>query len=235
LHEDAVEREPVSEEEIKRLLKASLDSLDVGVHRERLLALARTVNDADQEPGSLTDACLAATTGGADMYSVATVLQHGQPDFHVEPIAQWRESELWERLRARSERDQTPPVAFFVNLGPSASHKARSTWAQNLLAAAGIDAATSDDVGDMEAVASAWKDASASLAVICGSDEDYEALLGPAVAALKKAGCPVVLVAGRPGEREAALREAGVSDFVFVGADVLWVMSQVLDSIGVLR
>ncbi|MBW2717227.1 MAG: hypothetical protein JRD94_01360 [Deltaproteobacteria bacterium] len=53
------------------------------------------------------------------------------------------------------------------------------------------------------------------------------------MAALKAAGCPLVLVAGRPEERETALREAGVSDFVFVGADVLGVMSQVLDSIGV--
>jgi len=52
---------------------------------------------------------------------------------------------------------------------------------------------------------------------------------------LKEAGCPVVLVAGRPGKRESELREAGVSDFVFVGADVLEVMTQVLDSIGVQR
>ena len=42
-----------------------------------------------------------------------------------------------------------------------------------------------------------------------------------------------MLVAGRPGENEAALREAGVSDFVFVGADVLGVVSQVLDSLEV--
>jgi hypothetical protein len=42
-----------------------------------------------------------------------------------------------------------------------------------------------------------------------------------------------VLVAGRLPEREAVLREAGVSDFVFAGADVLQVMSQVLDSMGV--
>jgi methylmalonyl-CoA mutase len=87
----------------------------------------------------------------------------------------------------------------------------------------------------MEALAAAWKGSSALLAVICGSDKDYEASLDSAVAALKKAGCPVVLVAGRPGAREAALREAGVSDFVFVGADVLTVMTQVLDAVGVER
>jgi methylmalonyl-CoA mutase len=233
LRERPLERSPVSAEDIKRLLKASLDSLDLGAHRDRLLALSRTVNDAEHEPGSLTDACLVATTGGADMYSVATVLQHGQPDFHVEPILQWRQAELWEQLRARTDRSQERPVAFLANLGPIPSHKARSTWTRNLLAAAGVDAVTNDGFDDPEALAAAWKDSSASLAVVCGSDGDYEALLGPAVGALKKAGCPVVLVAGRLPEREAVLREAGVSDFVFAGADVLRVMSQVLDSMGV--
>jgi len=233
LHEGALDRDPVSAEEIQDLLKASIDSLDLGAHGERLRAIVRVVNNEEREPGALTDACLAATTGGADMYSVATVLQHGQPDFHTEPILQWRAAEIWEELRTRSDRHPTRPVAFFANLGPVPSHKARSTWTQNLLAAVGVDAATNDGFADMEALAAAWKDSSASLAVICGSDKDYEALLESAVAALKTAGCPVVVVAGRPGEREAALREAGVSDFVFVGADVLTVMTQVLDSVGV--
>jgi methylmalonyl-CoA mutase len=233
LHEGAVERDPVSAEEIQRLLKASVDSLDLGAHRDRLRAIAGSVNEAEREPGALTDACLAATTGGADMYSVATVLQHGQPDLHMEPILQWRAAEVWEQLRTRSDQQPTRPVAFFANLGPIPSHTARSTWTQNLLAAVGIGAVTNDGFEDMEALATAWNASAASLAVICGSDEDYAALLEPAVAALKKAGCPVVLVAGRPGEREAALREAGVSDFVFVGADVLTVMTEVLDSVGV--
>ncbi len=235
LHEGALDRDTVSTEEIQGLLKASIDSLDLGAHGERLRAIVSTVNDAEREPGALTAACLAATTGGADMYSVATVLQHGQPDFHVEPILQWRAAEIWEELRTRSDRQPTRPVAFFANLGSMPSHQARSTWAQNLLAAVGVDAVINDGLSDMEALAADCKASSAPLAVICGSDKDYEALLEPAVTALKKAGCPVVLVAGRPGARAAALRQAGVSDFVFVGADVLAVMTRVLDSVGVER
>ena len=141
----------------------------------------------------------------------------------------------WERLRDRSDRSETRPHAFMANLGSIPSHKARSTWAQNLLAAVGVSCSTNDGFRDPKAIEAAWRDAPASLAVICGSDEDYESMLEPTVAALKKAGCPVVLVAGRPGKRAAALREAGVSDFVFVGADVLRVMADVLDSVGVDR
>jgi methylmalonyl-CoA mutase len=235
LHEGAVERDAVSAEDIRGLLTASLEGLDLGAHRDRLVALASTVRSAERAPGALTEACVVATTGGADMYSVATVLQHGQPDFHVEPIPQWREAEIWESLRDRSDRHSPPPIAFLANLGSIPSHKARSTWAQNLLAAVGIDASTNDGFHDVQTLAAAWKGSSAALAVICGSDKDYETLLNPAVAALKQAGCAVLLVAGRPGGQGAQLREAGVSDFVFVGADVLEVMSQVLDSLGVQR
>jgi len=233
LQEDAVEREPVSKEEIQNTLKASIDSLDLGAHGAGLRALVAAANDAEREPGALTTACLALTTDGADMYSVATVLQHGQPDFHVEPLLRWRAAELWEDLRTRSDGNPTSPVAFLANLGSVPSHTARSTWTRNLLAAAGIDASHNDGFSDPDSLAEAWRASSADFAAVCGSDDDYESLLQPAVEALKGAGCPLVLVAGRPGENEAVLREAGVSDFVFVGADVLGVVSQVLDSLEV--
>jgi methylmalonyl-CoA mutase len=230
--EEPVHREPVPEEEVKRMLRAGLDQLDVGAHRDVLLTLARQVNDPERTPGTLTEACLAATTSGTDIYSVAAVLQHGQPDFHVEPVAQWRAAERWERLRDRSDRSECRPTAFMANLGSIPSHKTRSAWAQNLLGAAGVSSATNDGFDNPQTLEAAWKKTPSSLAVICGSDEDYVTMLAPAVAALKRAGCPVVLVAGRPGEGAAALREAGVSDFVFVGADVLRVMTEVLDSVG---
>lgn len=235
LDEAPVRRETVTAEQIHGVLEHSLQALDLEKHRNQLLALARKVNDPQREPGTLTEACLEAMEAGADMYSVATVVQHGQPDFHVEPLHQWRQSDAWERLRDRSDRHATRPAAFLANLGAIPAHKARSTWAQNLLAAAGVSAVANDGFEGPEAVAVGWKASAASLAIICGSDEDYATLLAPTVASLKAAGCPVVLVAGRPGDREAALREAGVSDFVFVGADVLDAMSRLLDSLGVER
>ena len=169
------------------------------------------------------------------MYSVAAVLQHGRPEFLVEPVTQWRASAAWEALGARSDRSEPRPAAFMANLGTIPSHKARSTWSRNLLAAAGIRSADNDGFADADSIGQAWSESGAVLAVVCGSDADYESMLEPAITALKQADCPLVLVAGRPGERESALREAGASDFVYVGADVLSIMSNVLDSVGVER
>ncbi|MFZ1862911.1 MAG: methylmalonyl-CoA mutase family protein [Polyangiales bacterium] len=235
LQEPPVERDRLTGEVLRRLLQVSLDSLDPSAQRENLLALARIAHDPERDQGALTESCVDAMAAGADIYSVATVLQHGQPDFHLEPIPQWRAAQLWEQLRDRADRSPARPRAFLANLGPIPSHNPRSTWARNLLASAGIESVDNDGFDDMEALAAAWKASSTSIAVICGSDQDYEAMLDRAVAALKGAGCPVLLLAGRPGARETLLREAGVSDFVFVGTDVLHVMIRALDSIGVSR
>jgi methylmalonyl-CoA mutase len=231
--ETPLEREQMSEEDVRRMLRIGVDELDVGGQRDELLGLARQANDPQRANGALTEACLGAATRGLDLYSIGAVLQHGQPEFHVEPTPQWRASEAWEQLRDRSDRSPTRPSAFMANLGSIPAHKARSTWAQNLLTAAGIESFPNDGFSDADDVAAAWGKMPASLAVICGSDADYETLLEPAITALKKAGCPLVLVAGRPGDRDAALREAGASDFVYVGADVLRIMANVLDSVGV--
>jgi methylmalonyl-CoA mutase len=233
--EATVEREQLTEDDVRKMLRVAVDALDVGSHRDQLVGLAQRANDPELPMGGLTEACVEAAEDGLDLYSIAAVLQHGQPEFHLEPVRQWRASEEWEGLRARSEKSSTRPAAFLANLGPIPAHKARSTWAQNLLSAAGIAAEPNDGFSDPKSVADGWSDASASLAVICGSDADYETMLEPTVTALKQAGCPVVLVAGRPGDRAAELREAGASDFVYMGADVLSIMGNVLDSVGVER
>ncbi len=239
LQEDSVVREPVSVEEIRRSFKEALNSLDLGAHRGKLIAIAHTLQADNRAPGGLMDVCVGATLSGADLHSIATVLRHGQPDFHVEPIRQWRQAEAWERLRDRTDRHVVEagsrPTAFLANLGPIPAHKARSNWTRNLLAAAGVEALTNDGFDAANALEAAFADSGAGMAVVCGSDSDYEELLEPAVASLKAAGCPLVLVAGRPGDRESRLREAGVSDFIFVGADVLRVMRQVLEALGVKR
>ena len=38
--------------------------------------------------------------------------------------------------------------------------------------------------------------------------------------------CKHIYLAGRPGEQEAALRDAGVSDFIFAGCDALAMLQQ---------
>ena len=47
-------------------------------------------------------------------------------------------------------------------------------------------------------------------------------------AALKTAGARAVMLAGRPGEREAAWRAAGVDGFIYAGADRIATLEELL-------
>ncbi|RYD86983.1 MAG: methylmalonyl-CoA mutase, partial [Sphingobacteriales bacterium] len=70
-------------------------------------------------------------------------------------------------------------------------------------------------------LANALPSSGCQLACICGSDKRYAAEAVDAAKALKAAGVTRLYLAGKPGELEAALREAGVDEFIHVGVDVL--------------
>ena len=117
-----------------------------------------------------------------------------------------RDAEAFESLRARIEAHTPPVEVALVSMGPIAEHRARVAYCSALFATAGI----------------VTKEAAAGdIACLCGTDERYSAEGLALARALKEAGCKRLLVAGRPGALEAAWREAGVDDFVFMGCDVV--------------
>jgi methylmalonyl-CoA mutase len=67
----------------------------------------------------------------------------------------------------------------------------------------------------------AFKASGAGLACLCSSDKVYAEHAQAAAQALQTAGARLIYLAGRPTDVEAALRAAGVTGFVFAGADAL--------------
>lgn len=110
---------------------------------------------------------------------------------------------------------------FMANLGEIAEHNRRSQWMWNFLAAGGIEGLTSDGYKSAAEAAAAFKASGAKIACICSSDEVYARDAEAAAKALKQAGATRVLLAGRPGEAEPALRAAGVDGFLFAGQDAV--------------
>jgi methylmalonyl-CoA mutase len=157
-----------------------------------------------------------------------------------------RRSEAFEALRARSDaiRAETGarPQVVLAALGPVAVHTARSSFAANLFQAGGIETPLSEDAGgskteppDTGALAGAFTASGARAACICSSDALYAEHGEAAAAALKGAGARYVVLAGRPGDREAAYRSAGVDAFIYAGCDAVAALNAVYDEIGVSR
>lgn len=130
----------------------------------------------------------------------------------------------FEQLRDRSDaqlaRTGLRPKVFLANLGTPSDFTARATFAKNFYEAGGIETVGNEGFADAATLTAAFKASGAKLACLCSSDKVYEARAVEAAGALAAAGAAVHL-AGRAGELEAALKDAGVGTFVFAGCDVL--------------
>ncbi len=155
----------------------------------------------------------------------------------ITQLAAHRLSEPFEALRDAADAWTTGsgrrPRVFLVNLGSLAEFGPRAGWISNLLAAGGIEAVSNDGVLASGEAGAAFAASGATVACICGTDATYD-ILGEATAmALKSAGASAVLLAGKPGQNEAALSAAGVDQFVFAGQDMIAALSRVHTSLGI--
>jgi methylmalonyl-CoA mutase len=135
-----------------------------------------------------------------------------------------RLAEPFEALRDAADRARKSgagPKVFLANLGPLADFTARATYAKNFFEAGGIEAVTNDGFGSREEMAAAFKASGAALACLCSSDDVYASEAEAAAKTLHAAGVKRIYLAGRPGDRQAALAAAGIGGFVYVGCDVV--------------
>ncbi len=142
-----------------------------------------------------------------------------------------RWAEPFETLRDKGEAAKAS--AFFATLGPLAEFSARANFAKNLFAAGGVGAIGSEEAyADAAALVVAFGKSGATVAVLCGSDARYASDAALAAQALKAAGALWIVYAGKPAD-EAAMRAAGVDQFVFAGQDTLEALKTLHTALGV--
>jgi methylmalonyl-CoA mutase len=169
----------------------------------------------------------------------------------IAPLPSIRLAEPFEALRDASNRFLAKtgkrPLLFLANLGTPSDFTARATFAKNFYEAGGIEALSNDGFAlssplpaplkgevktDFAALVAAFKASGAKLACLASSDKVYAREAAEAAKALTAAGATVQL-AGRPGENEAAWRQAGVKTFVFTGCDALSTLREAHGILGV--
>jgi methylmalonyl-CoA mutase len=155
---------------------------------------------------------------------------YGEPRFKFDALAPMRLAVPFERLRDRSDeilraRGARPKI-FLANLGTPADFTARATFAKSFFETGGIEAIETEGFTDPAGLAKAFKGSGATLACVCSSDKVYAAQAAAAAKALQAAGARHIYLAGRASEQQAALRAAGVNQFVFAGGDALTVLQE---------
>ncbi len=224
----ATRREPITgTSEFPNLAEAPVSVLDIApVTRTR--SSPSSIRAADQNQAAL----IGQLATGATRADAATAPE--RDGLKVEALPSVRLAEAFETLRDKAdvlaqERGKRPTV-FLATLGPVADFTARAGFARNLFEAGGLSAPGHDGFPsnggtDIPALVEAYQASGARLACLCGSDAGYAAEAVAATEALRAQGATIWL-AGKPGEMEHALNQAGVASFIFAGADVLAALEQ---------
>ena len=151
-----------------------------------------------------------------------------------------RPAEPFEDLRDAADRHQAAtgerPAVWIAALGSAAAHSTRTAWAQNLLAAGGIEAQGATGVESPVAAAADFAASGLAVAVITGTDDMYR-LRGPATAsALAEAGAAFVALACDPdtsADLVEALQSAGVDESWHDGTDAAAALERLHRTLGV--
>jgi methylmalonyl-CoA mutase len=158
---------------------------------------------------------------------------YGKDKIKFNPLEPIRLAAPFEALRDKSDhllaRKGARPKVFLANLGTPADFTARATFAKSFFETGGIEALDSNGFSDPAELAAAYKASGAALVCICSSDKLYAGQAAPAAKALQAAGARHIYLAGRPGDFETPLRDAGVRDFIIAGGDALAMLVQAYD------
>jgi len=154
----------------------------------------------------------------------------GEAKFKFDALSPMRLAAPFEALRDRSDQilkqRGARPKVFLANLGTPADFTARATFAKSFFETGGIEAIDTEGSTDPAALAAAFITSGAALACLCSRDKVYADRAIAATKALQAAGAKHIYLAGRASEQEAALRAAGINDFVFAGSDALTVLQE---------
>jgi methylmalonyl-CoA mutase len=180
---------------------------------------------------------IAALREGASFLELSRALARDGEPASVKPLTRERLSEPFEALRERADQQLASsgrrPRVFLANLGPLAEHKARAGYAQNFFEAGGFEVLGNDGFASAQAAAQAFAQSGAELCALCSSDAIYAELAESSARALAENGAKVIVLAGNPGEREAAYRTAGISDFIHLGVNLVESLRALLSRAGV--
>ncbi|MBB36738.1 MAG: methylmalonyl-CoA mutase [Hirschia sp.] len=193
--------------------------------------LAKAAKSTGKSPdGKSWSALLSAAKNGACIED----LKSDEHSVEVDSLWPMRLSSPFERLRDHAEAFETKTgkkaKVLLATLGPQSEHTARLTFAQNLFAAGGIHAEVLN--GTPAELGKGLATTGCILACLCGSDDRYAAEAADAARALGAAGVSRLYLAGKPGDKEATLREAGIDEFIHVGVDVVACLEIALSELG---
>lgn len=133
-----------------------------------------------------------------------------------EVLETFREAEIFEQLRQRTEKTEKTPKVFMLTYGHPAMRKARADFAQNFFAVAGFEIINNLGFETVEDGISEAQKQNADIIVLCSADDQYLQMAKRAVEAKTQ---KIVVVAGSPKNMD-EIKQAGIENFIHVKSNV---------------
>lgn len=148
------------------------------------------------------------------------------------PAAQFEELRL--RASAQKERSGSTPGLYLFNVGPVKQYKARADFSRGFFEAGGFEVINGNPVTSISDGVAGAVASGAKVFVLCSTDETYPELVPVFVKGIK-AAIPeaICILAGYPKDQVEDHKRSGIDDFIFLGADVVAVISSIFDKTGV--
>lgn len=183
---------------------------------------------------TITEAFLIGTTLGE--VSSALTSSHKE-SIKIEKLSQRRASESFEELRQKaldykSEHGSLPKV-FLANWGTIIDYKARADFSKGFFEVGGFDVVDPNGFSSSEEVVTSLSNSGAPIVVICSTDENYTEAVPKLAQAIKNENSHTqIILAGYPKEKIEEYKKSGIDDFIFMGADVMDVLTSLYKKIG---
>ncbi|MBK7501210.1 MAG: acyl-CoA mutase large subunit family protein [Ignavibacteriales bacterium] len=193
---------------------------------------------ADTKSYDLIDSAVDAFLEGASLGEVSkSIRASGEKGFSVNPLIQFRLSEMFEELRIASENFEkktgSKPKVFLATMGPLKQFKGRADFSRAFFEVGGFEIIYPNGFATTDEALKSAIDSKAQAVVICSTDDTYPELVPAIVKGIKEKSKDVsVILAGYPKDQIEEHKKSGVDDFIYLGADAHLVLSTLLKKIG---
>lgn len=145
----------------------------------------------------------------------------------AEPLKTYRGAQGFELLRYKTDlfaMKNKRPKAFMFTFGSLAMRRARSQFSSNFFACAGFEVVDNNGFKTIEEGVAASLESKAEIVVICGSDDDYPAIVPEIFTKIGHKA--IVVVAGYPKDSVDELKAKGIKHFIHVKSNVLETLNE---------
>ncbi|MBK7630918.1 MAG: acyl-CoA mutase large subunit family protein [Ignavibacteriales bacterium] len=209
-----------------------------GDNKKHSSILAKLQKIADSKSYELIDYAVDAFLEGASLGEISkSIRASAEKGITVEPIRQFRLSEMFEELRISSEnfkkKTGSKPKIFLATMGPLKQFKGRADFSRVFFEVGGFEIVYPNGFNSTDEAIKSAIDSKAQAAVICSTDDTYPELVPPIVKGIKEKSKDVaVILAGYPKDQIEEHKKSGIDNFIYMGADAYSIISNLLKRMG---